>query len=115
MTIDWDKPLECEKYGLIKYTGEFCGLYRKVSTISNYKIDEITWWAHFETGESTIGMGDVYNAKRKPKAGEWWMHDSNRVNYFSGAMFLTGPDGVPINANSKPLYPLIKDPSFSEE
>lgn len=95
-------------------------LSTKEVSLSKIKADAVRGYGEYliqvipEDGFAEDVLRSLNNvAKRKPKTGEWWVFDSKRVNYFSGEMFLTGPDGVPI-ARGKPLYPLIKDPLFEE-
>lgn len=91
MSIDWDKPLECER-------GTVMVIRREEDETLNVRTMDglVSWWANGETGEPLDGwMPRVYNKKPEPKANEYWLikdvHDHERVVYFDGQMFTDGP------------------------
>lgn len=128
MTIDWDKPLECE-HGEIYYahpipkSNSTTPYYWVVMDCSLDGLQGASWTVMGDGTPIDPWMPRVYNAKRKPKEGEWWL-----VQSISGkvtAMFYKG--GIkPWNSAENefcegckykefaPIEPLIKDPSFKE-
>lgn len=86
--IDWDKPLECE-HGLVVKQKKLLSSYMEVSC------ENSTWVVDDKTGAPLDSwMPKVYNAKRKPKEGEWWKVFVNceMVLWYDGADWWTSPD-----------------------
>lgn len=113
MTIDWNKPLECEISGEEKKVV----LTNLGAELCNVACDGVVWTAHKATGEPVPSwMPRVYNAKRKPKEGEWWMcrtvGDAERPLIKSESVWVSSIGNWYKVVNVEPLYPLIKDPDF---
>lgn len=121
MTIDWDKPLECE-HGEVKYllaAEKHHGRTIHWVGMGSSKISGLlsAHWHVYEDGTPIDGwMPRVYNAKRKPKEGEWWMcrtvGDAERPLIKSESVWVSSIGNWYKVVNVEPLYPLIKDPDF---
>lgn len=122
MTIDWDKKLECE-YGEIHYASPVAKSnsmiekhYWVVLDCSLDGLQGASWTVKQEGTPIDPWMPRVYNTKRKPKKGEYWVckdiDEMERVLYCDGYMYLDGPELNEAYLEVTPLYPLIKDPSF---
>lgn len=122
--LDLDKPLECEVNGEV-IPVDAKGLSRGCLWVST-KSKDTQWMICIKTGISVDGfMPRVRNAKRKPKEGEWWMcrhlEDSGNVIPVERPLFLSKMGWRSSNINIdgeddfKPLYPMIRDPSYKEQ
>lgn len=130
MTIDWDKPLrikghdEQEHDVRVRNTG--VRMLQEGGTVNRVLICHIEgWefkWVTSQTGEDRLGiMPRVYNAKRRPAEGEWWMCRekvgavlTERPYCLRNGRWRVSSMGLacfPIDS-VEPLYPLIKDPDF---
>lgn len=115
MTIDWDKPLQCEINGEEKRVM----LTNRSLDLCDVVCDGAIWSVRKATGEPVPSwMPRVYNAKRKPKEGEWWVCN---IGVAREKVLLRRKEtwaeqtkeGLYYSPrNVEPLYPLIKDPDF---
>lgn len=125
MTIDWEKPLRIKGHDgqehevRVRDTGvrllQGDGTVNRILTcnIDGWKFK----WVASHKGEDRLGiMPRVYNAKRKPKEGEWWMcrtvGDAERPLIKSESVWVSSIGNWYKVVNVEPLYPLIKDPDF---